>query len=116
MPGVVGIFGIIFVAILLFTIIKLVSGYIANEKSPIIATKAIIIDKKRDEITSTDADGMMSVSESFYIFVKLDTGSEMKFSVSGRVYKNIFLNEWGTLTFQGTRFLKFESTSGLVER
>lgn len=34
------------------------------------------------------------------------------------VFQLIFfvINEWGILTFQGTRFLKFESKSGIVEK
>lgn len=40
----------------------------------------------------------------------------MKFIVGRRVFKNVPEHEWGTLTFQGTRFLKFNSSSGVVEK
>lgn len=40
----------------------------------------------------------------------------MKFAVGHRIYKEIEEHEWGTLTFQGTRFLKFQWDKGLVEK
>ena len=87
-----------------------------NESSPIIATKAQLIKKKKDVHTHTDANGAMSMSETLYLFYQLDTGSQIKLTVKAGIYQNAPEHEWGVLTFQGTRFLKFESRFGVLER
>ena len=111
-----GVFIVIFIIALCFIVGSWITRYIKNENSPVVATKARLIDKKRDTMTSTDANGAVSVSETLYLIFGLDTGSTMRFSVGGRIYRNVPSNEWGTLTFQGTRFLRFESASGVVEK
>ena len=109
-------FIVIFVIALCFAVGSWIARYIKNESSPIVKTKARLIDKKRDTMTGTDANGDVSASETLYLIFGLDTGSTMSFSVGGRIYRNVPKNEWGTLTFQGTRFLRFESASGVVEK
>jgi len=111
-----GIIVIIFVVMLGFIIFSWVSRYIKNENSPMIATKARLIKKWADTHTSTDANGIMSTSETLHLAFELDTGSTMDLIVNGRIYRNMPKNEWGTLTFQGTRFIKFGSVSGVIER
>lgn len=103
----------IFFAVVVFMSI---SRYIKNENSPVISTKAQLIKKKRDTYNNTDANGVMSINETLILVFELDTGSELRFIVGGRIFRNVPEHEWGTLTFQGTRFLKFESISGIVER
>lgn len=109
-------FQLIFFAILTLMIFNLISTYVKNENSPIISTKAQLISKRRNTDTQTDANGIMTTTETLILIFKLDTGSEIKFFVGGRIYRSMPENEWGTLTFQGTRFLKFVSESGLVEK
>jgi hypothetical protein len=111
-------FGIqlIFFVILALMIFKIISTYVKNENSPVISTKAQLIKKRRTTNTQTDANGIMTTNETLILVFELDTGSEIKFFVGGRVYRSISENEWGTLTFQGTRFLKFENRSGIVEK
>lgn len=109
-------FGIFFVLILIYIIYTNVSRYIKNESSPVINTRAQIIDKKCDSHTHTDANGVMTTSDSYYLIFELDSASTLKLSVSGRIYKKAVFNEWGTLTFQGTRFYKFESAGSLLEK
>ena len=103
----------IFFAIVVFMSI---SRYNKNENSPIISTKAKLIKKNRDINTNTDANGVMTTNETLLLVFELDTGSELRFTVGGRIFRSIPEYEWGRLTFQGTRFLKFESVSGIVER
>jgi Protein of unknown function (DUF2500). len=103
----------LFVAFIVFTGIR---TYINNENSPIKSTKAQLIHKKRDFYTHTDANGVMMSDETLILIFVLDTGSELKFTVGGRVFRSVPEYKWGTLTFQGTRFLKFESASGYIER
>lgn len=109
-------FQMIFFVFLAFVVFLSISRYIKNENSPIISTKAQLVKKKRDVHTNTDSNGVMTTNETLILKFELDTGSEMEFTVGGRVFRNIPEYEWGTLTFQGTRFLKFDSVSGVVER
>jgi hypothetical protein len=109
-------FQILFFIIFAFIVFKGISTYIKNENSPVISTKAQLIKKKRDMYTNTDANGIMSTNETLILVFELDTGSELRFTVGGRIFRSIPEYEWGRLTFQGTRFLKFESVSGIVER
>jgi len=109
-------FYLIFYIILTSIIFKLIMTYIKNENSPIIATKAQLIKKKRDIHTQTGDNGVMATNETLILIFQLDTGSELKFIVGDRIYRSISEYEWGTLTFQGTRFLKFKWKNELVEK
>ncbi|ADL51925.1 DUF2500 domain-containing protein [Clostridium cellulovorans] len=109
-------FQIIFFIFFAFVAFMGIATYIKNENSPVISTKAQLIKKKRDMHSHTDGNGMMSTNEALILIFQLDTGSEIKFNVGRRVFRNITEHEWGTLTFKGTRFLKFQSVSGSVER
>jgi len=106
-----GFFPLVFIVVLVYIIYGWISTYVKNENSPVVATKARLIGKKADLHTHTDANGIMTTNETLYLIYELDTGSEMKFAVNGRIYRNAPENEWGTLTFQGTRFIKYESNS-----
>ena len=110
------VFVFIFIIALCFIIGSGITQYIKNESSPVVATNARLIDKKRDTTTNTDANGVINMYETLYLIYELDTGSTMKFTVNSRIYRNAPVAEWGTLTFQGTRFKRFESVSGIVER
>jgi hypothetical protein len=109
-------FQILVFAIFALIIFMAITTYIKNENSPVISTKAQLIKKKRDVHTNTDANGVMSTNETLILVFELDTGSELKFTVGGRIFRSVQEYEWGTLTFQGTRFLKFQWESGVVEK
>lgn len=109
-------FIVLFIAVLGFIIFSMISRYVKNENSPVISTRAQLIDKKRDWHTHTDANGATMTDETLYLIYQLDTGSEMRFTVNGRIYRHAVAHEWGQLTFQGTRFLRFEGPSGVVEK
>ena len=109
-------FQIIFFIFFAFVVFMSISRYIKNENSPIISTKAQLIKKNRNINTNTDANGVMTTNETLILVFELDTGSELRFTVGGHIFRNIPEYEWGTLTFQGTRFLKYQSSSCVVER
>ncbi|MBK1809115.1 DUF2500 domain-containing protein [Clostridium sp. YIM B02505] len=111
-----GILLILFFIVFIGAIAKGIITYIDNENSPIISTKANLVKKKRNTHTHTDANGITSIDETFILIFQLDTGSEMRFTVKRRVFRSIAENQWGSLTFQGTRFIKFQWEGGIVER
>lgn len=106
------VFFIIFIFIIGVIIFSWILRYIKNENSPVIATKAQLIERKSDVHMHTDANGAISSSETFYLVFQLDTGSQIKLDANTRLYQKVPIYEWGTLTFQGTRFIKFASDSG----
>ncbi len=112
MPG----FEIFVVLLILCIIVSWVWRFIKNENSPVISTRARMVRRICNSHVSTDANGVTSTSESLYLLFELDTGSELKLPVGGRAYRRVPKDEWGTLTFQGTRFLRFTSVSGTVEK
>ena len=79
----------------------------------VVATRARLADKRADHHTHSGANGAMMSSEAYYLIFEVDTGSTMEFSVNGVIYREAAGNDWGTLTFQGTRFLRFES-AGMI--
>lgn len=105
-----------FLAFFAFVIFSGVNTYLKNEKSPIVATRAQVVDRRRRTNTHNDANGHMHTDETFYLIFGLDTGSTLELRVRRSVYKQAPSGEWGTLTFQGTRFLRFESPSGVWEK
>ncbi len=106
---------LIFIFILVLTIVKAVLTYNKNENSPIKSVMAELISKEKNLKNKKDIDGFMSTREILTLVFKLENGSELRFDVGGRVFRDVPENEWGNLTFQGKRFLKFQSSRGVIE-
>jgi hypothetical protein len=109
-------FNLIIFIIFALIVFKTITTYVKNENSPVISTKAQLVKKQWHTNTQTDSNGVTTTNDTFSLKFQLDTGSDMKFTVGRRIYKEIEEDEWGTLTFQGTRFLKFQWDKGLVEK
>lgn len=107
---------VIFVIFFLFTAGLGIATFIKNEKAPVVAVKARLVKKVADSDTSVDADGTTHTHETLWLHFELDTGNVMKFVVGGRVYRDALKDESGTLTYKGTRFLRFESQARILER
>lgn len=102
--------------VLVYIIYKWISTYIKNERSPVVNTRAQVVDKRSDFHTATAADGVTATSETLYLVFRLDSGSDLALAVPRRVYREVPLYEWGMLTFQGTRFIQFQSHFGTVAK
>jgi hypothetical protein len=70
--------------------------------------KARLLRKETHVSTQIVANGSMANENVFMLVFYLDGGGEVTFRVSRKVYDNTPENEWGTLAFQGARFLGFE--------
>lgn len=110
------IFPILFIGVFIFIIVTVVRQFAKNEKSPVVATKARVIEKRTESSTHHDANGHMHTSHTYYLVFELSTGSTMRLSVGSGIQRDAREFEWGILTFQGTRFLRFESESGTLEK
>lgn len=89
-------------------ILKVLADYIKNERSPIITTKAKILERN-----SHTQDGGYT---SYYWLLELDTRYIFKLQVNKKIYSKAPVNEWGTLKYQGTRFLEYECSGRTYER
>ena len=81
-----------------------------NNNSPVLTVEAGV-SAKRTEVSTHSNGGdlaMTSSSTSYYLTFQVESGDRMEFAVSGREYGMIAEGDFGRLTFQGTRFLKFE--------
>lgn len=106
----------VFIIFFAFVVFMAIRQFIKNENAPVISTKAQLVKKRRNTNTNTDANGIMTTNETLVLIFQLDTNSELKFTVERRIFKSMPEFQWGTLTFQGTRFLKFQWEEGIIER
>jgi len=87
-------FPIIFFIFVAFIVFMSISRYIKNEDSPVISTKAQLIKKKRDTYTNTDSNGVISTNETLILVFELDTGSELRFTVEGHIFRSVSEYKW----------------------
>ena len=103
-------FSVFFLAIFgftTFTMIKGVKEWSHNNKQPIIPVEATII-SKRPSVSSHNHDGHMSNSTTYYVSFEFTNGERIEFNVPGREYGVMAEGDSGTLSFQGSRFIRFE--------
>lgn len=101
----------VIILILCIVIVAGISQYIQNENSPILTEKATLVRKINDTMIDTNGVPMTTLYLKFEI-----NGITRKFTVSGRIYRSVQENSIGLLTYQGTRFISFESNGVKVER
>jgi hypothetical protein len=75
------------------------------------AAKAKLLRKETHVSTHIDANGAMMSDDVYQLVFSLETGGEITFRVNHKAYDNTPENEWGTLAYQGTRFVGFEFKS-----
>lgn len=103
------IFAIV-VGVILFTIIKGIAQWGYNNRQPVLTVTARVTGK-RENTTHRDNmvnDTMMSSSStSYYATFEVESGDRMELHISAREYGQLAENDYGRLTFQGTRYLGF---------
>ena len=83
-----------------------------NNHSPVEERRASVVGK-REEVhhhNHTDANGAMhmSTSTTYYATFEMDDGIRMELRIKGREYGMLAEGDFGTLTYQGTRYLGFQ--------
>lgn len=86
-----------------------------NNQSPVLEVEAGVVSRRTDvshnmHHTGNDMAIHSSTSTTYYVTFQVHSGDRMEFRVSGQQYGLIAEGDFGTLTFQGSRFLKFERT------
>ncbi len=106
------IIGIGFAAIFFMVIGTFVSSAKQNRRnnaSPVLAVPAVMVTKRTDmRRSSAHGDGMAHTYSRYYATFQVESGDRMEFQVQDTDYGLLVEGDRGKLTFQGTRFLKFE--------
>ncbi len=118
-----GVFGVMFVLVfvlafgmILFTIIKGISTWNKNNRSPRLTVDATVVSKRENVSHShhhNGADNSMTyttTSTTYYITFQFESGDRLELQVQGYDYGMMVEGDRGKLNFQGTRFLGFERT------
>lgn len=116
-----GIFGVMFVSVfvlifatIVVTLIRGVSTWNKNNKSPRLTVDAVVVSKRENVHHShhnAGTDGAMSyttTSTTYYVTFQFESGDRLELQVQSYDYGMIAEGDRGKLTFQGTRFLSFE--------
>lgn len=114
------IFAIVFILVLTIFIVTAIRGakeWNNNNHSPRLTVDAMVV-SKREDVTHhqqavagdhTGAHGYTnSYSTTYYVTFQVESGDRMELHVSGSEYGMLVEGDQGRLTFQGTRYLRFE--------
>ena len=96
---------IIIVGFILFMIGKSFKEWHTNNNSPVLTVPATVV-SKRKQITSGEEYGYSSYT-AYYITFQIEDHDSKEFSVNSIQYNQIFEGDYGDLTFQGTRYHRF---------
>lgn len=116
-PIFIGIIFVIVIGSILFSIFKGVGQWRKNEQSPRLSVPAKVKSKRADVASSTDMHHHQqenhhfhssSSHTSYFVTFEFESGDRSEFHVSGNEYGLLAEDDFGILTFQGTRFLGFE--------
>lgn len=105
-------FGIIFVlvaGIIIFNVIKGITIWNKNNHSPVLDVQATVVTKREDVHHTQNGNHMVAHACTYYYAIfQVESGDRMEFEVPGDVYGMLVEGDIGKLTFQGTRYLRFD--------
>ncbi|MGL4736998.1 MAG: DUF2500 domain-containing protein [Cellulosilyticaceae bacterium] len=110
-PFIVQIMFVVIFAIIVVRVIRGIRGWHANNNSPVLTVEAAIVAKRGHTSRGTHHHGEMhhhSTSTSYYVTFEVESGDRMEVHVPSQEYGLLVEGDRGRLTFQGTRYMKFE--------
>lgn len=103
---------VIFVIVIAAVLTNLFRGagqWNRNNHQPVLNVIATVVAKREEVTFHHHMNSTMSNSRStYFITFEVESGDRMEFSVTGREYGMLVEQDFGTLTFQGSRYLGFE--------
>ncbi|QUH21689.1 DUF2500 domain-containing protein [Alkaliphilus sp. B6464] len=105
------LFFILVFGIIIFTLIKEVKEWHENNQQPVLNVEAKIVAKRNHTSrNSSNHEGHHHhhTSTSYYVTFEVESGDRMEFGVAAKEYGLLAEGDIGKLTFQGTRYHKFE--------
>lgn len=109
-----GMFSIVFlliIGVIIFTIIKGIAQWSHNNAQPVLSVTARVTGKRAH---TSHHNNMVnnnmhhSTSTSYYVTFEVESGDRMELRVPAHEYGMLAEEDFGKLTFQGTRYLDFE--------
>ena len=102
-----------FFVVFMFVAVSIVRQWVQNNNSPRLTVGAVVVSRRTHTTQQpvagdpTSAHGFHTTTDCIVTF-QVESGDQLKFSVSGREYRTLAEGDRGRLTFQGTRYLGFE--------
>ncbi|MBQ2988424.1 MAG: DUF2500 domain-containing protein [Clostridia bacterium] len=106
------IFFILFFALFIFIFIRNISEWVNNNNSPRLSVDARIVAKRRVTHHHHHANGHIHHSHTYRVTFEVRSGDRMELKVPRDAFGFLEEGDFGVLSFQGTRYLGFERTSG----
>lgn len=110
-PIFIGIIFIIVIGTFLFALINGLNQWRKNEQSPRLSIPAIVKTKRTNVSRHThhhDSHHTHSTSTTYYTTFEFESGDRLELKLTGAEYGQLAEGDYGTLTFQGTRYLGFK--------
>lgn len=105
------IFFIMFFAIIILQIAQGLKTWNKNNNSPRLSVKATIVDKHEDvsyHHHHHDNHTSSTRNTSYYVTFEVESKDRIVLEVAREEYGYLVVNDVGTLTFQGTRYIDFQ--------
>lgn len=101
----------IVVATFVVIFVKGIREWNHNNHSPVLTVPAKVVAKREHRSRNSAAgDDIVHTSTSYYATFEVESGDRMELSLSGREYGLLAQGDVGKLTFQGSRYHRFERT------
>jgi hypothetical protein len=91
--------------VIAFTIIKGVLQWSKNNNEPLLTVPAKVVTKRSN---TSGGSGNSSAHTSYYVTFEVQSGDRLELKMNGRDYGQLADDDFGLLTFQGTRYHTFE--------
>ena len=109
------LFAVVFAVVIGTFVLAAVRGasqWNKNNHSPVLTVRAKLVGKREKHSSQhhNDANGLGHTMSStdYYLTFEVQSGDRMEFNVSGREYGLLAEGDCGELTFQGTRYHRFQ--------
>lgn len=107
--GLFGLFFIVFMAVFLLIAFKSLLQWNKNNHSPRLTVEAKIVSKRMSvHHHNNGVHGHHSSTTNYYVTFQVESGDRMELNLRGSEYGMLAEGDYGSLTFQGTRYLSFQ--------
>ncbi len=108
-PALFTVMFVLVLGVIIVTLVRNVGQWHKNNNSPRLTVQATVVSKRME--VSHHHDQNMHTSHSstwYYATFQVESGDRMELGIPDRDYGYLVEGDRGSLTFQGTRFLRFE--------
>lgn len=103
---------VVILGLLLFTATRGMRRSFSNHKLPLLCVSSIIVGKRTEVYHRHDSDHSVNRTDTiYYLTFEVESGDRIEFAVSGEEYGKCAEGDEGKLTFQGSRYDRFERLS-----